>query len=51
MPLLDPTRIINNIIVLVILGGIFFMIWNKLDQEKVKSTIEGIKKLFGKKEE
>lgn len=51
MPLIDPTRIINNLIVLGVLGGIFFLIYSKLDKEQVKNVIDGIKRLFGKKEE
>ncbi len=51
MPLIDPTRIINNLTVLGVLLGIGFMIYSRMDKEKVKSTIDGIKKLFGGKEE
>lgn len=51
MPLLDMSRVGNNLIVLAILFGISFMIYSKMDREKVKATIEGIKNLFGKKEE
>ena len=51
MQLINPTRIFNNLIALAVIGWIFFMIWTKLDQEKVKGTIEGIKKLFRGKEE
>ena len=51
MPLIDPARIFNNLIVLGVLGWIFFMIYLKLDKEKVKSTMEGIKGLFSRKEE
>ena len=51
MPLIDPTRILNNLIALAAVGAIFFMIWSKMDKEKTRDTIEGIKKLFGGKKE
>ena len=51
MTLIDPTRIINNLVVLGVLAWIFFMIYSAMDKEKVKSTIESIKGLFGRKEE
>lgn len=51
MSLINPTRVVNNLVVLGILLGVGFMIYSKMDKEKVKSTIEGIKKLFGRKEE
>ncbi len=51
MPLIDSSRILNNAIVLAILAAFAFLIYSKLDREKTKSTIEGIKKLFSPKEE
>ena len=51
MPLIDPTRILNNLTALAVIFGIGFLIYSKLDKESVKSTIEGIKGLFSKKEE
>jgi len=51
MPLIDPTRIGNNLIVLGILFAIGFMIYQKMDKERVRETVEGLKNLFGKKEE
>ena len=51
MPLIDPTRIVNNLIVLGILGGIFFLIYSKLDKEQVRNLIDGIKRMFGKKDD
>ena len=51
MPLIDTTRIINNLIVLAVLFGIGFMIYSKMDKEQVKATMEGIKRLFSGKEE
>ena len=46
MSLLNISRVGNNLIVLAILFGTGFMIHSKLDRETVKSTIEGIKRLF-----
>jgi len=51
MPLINATRVLNNIIVLGVLAAIGFMIYLKLDKERVKSTIESIKGWFGSKEE
>ena len=51
MPLINPTRIFNNLITLAILAWIFFMIYSKMDREKVKSLVGNIKGMFGKKEE
>jgi len=51
MPLIDPARIINNLTALGVILGIGFMIYSKMDKERVKETIEGIKNLFGSKEE
>ncbi len=47
MALIDPSRILNNLIVLAALLGIGFLVYSKMDKEKVKSTIDGFKKLFG----
>ena len=46
MPLIDATRVFNNLIVLGILFGIGFMIYSKLDREKVRNTMENIKGLL-----
>jgi len=51
MPLIDPTRIMNNIIALGVIAWIFFMIYSKMDKEKVKDTIERLKNLFGGKKD
>ena len=51
MPLIDPSRIINNLIVLGVLLGIGFMIYSRMDKEKVKATVASLKNLFGSKEE
>ena len=51
MPLINLTRVGNNLIVFAILFGIGFMIYSKLDREKVRSTMDGIKNMFGRKEE
>ena len=51
MPLLDPTRILNNLIVLGILAWIFFLVWSKMDQEKTRETWNNLKNLFGGKKE
>lgn len=51
MPLIDPSRIFNNLVALGVIFGIGFMIYSKMDKEKVKSTIEGLKGLFGGKKE
>ena len=47
MPLLDISRVGNNLIAFGILAGIFFLIWSKMDKEKTRHTIDGFKKLFG----
>ncbi len=51
MPLIDASRVVNNLIVVAIIGFIFFMIYTKADKEKARGTIEGIKNLFGGKKE
>ena len=51
MPLLDATRVFNNLIALGVIGWIFFMIYSKMDKEKVKDTMERLKGLFGGKKE
>ncbi len=50
MTILDPSRILNNLLALGIISGVGFMIYSKMDKEQVKSLIEGIKRVFGKKE-
>ena len=51
MPLLDMSRIGNNLIVLGVLFAIGFMIYSKMDREKTRQTIDGLKNLFGGKKE
>jgi len=51
MPLIDPTRIINNLIVLGVLLGIGFMVYSRMDKARVKDTIEKLRGLFGGKKE
>ncbi len=50
MPLLDMTRVVDNILVLVILFIVGFMIYTKIDREKAKDTMERLKGLFKRKE-
>ncbi len=51
MPLLDLTRVVDNLLVLAILFIIGFMIYTKMGSEKAKGTMERLKGLFrGKKE-
>lgn len=51
MPLIDPSRVLNNLIVFGILLWIGFLIYSKMDKAKVYSAIESLKKMFGNKEE
>lgn len=51
MPLIDPSRVFNNLIALGVIAWIFFMIYSKMDKERVRSTIDGLKNLFGGKKE
>lgn len=51
MPLMNLSRVGNNLIVLGILFAIGFMIWSKMDREKVRGTVDGLKRLFGGKKE
>jgi len=51
MPLIDPTRILSNLLVLGILLWIGFMVYNKMDKTQVHNTIEKIKGWIGNKEE
>lgn len=51
MPLIDPTDILNNLLVLGILLWIGFMIYTKMDKDKVHSAMEKIKGWVGSKEE
>ena len=51
MPLINPTIILNNLLVLGILLMIGFMIYSKMDKEQVRNAIEKIKGWIGSKEE
>lgn len=51
MPLLNPSRIINNLTALGVILAIGFMIYSKMDKEKVRDTIDKLKGLFGGKKE
>ncbi len=51
MSLIDITRVGNNLVALVIIAGIAFMIWSKMDKNETKRTIDAIKGLFGGKKE
>lgn len=51
MPLLNISTVGNNLIALAVLLGIGFMIWSKMDKEKTRETVDGIKRLFGSKKE
>ncbi|KKN11192.1 hypothetical protein LCGC14_1028960 [marine sediment metagenome] len=51
MALLSISRIGNNLIGLGVIAWVFFMIYSKMDKEKLRSTMDGLKKLFGGKKE
>jgi len=51
MPLIDPTRVLNNLIVLGILLGLGLMIYFKMEKDKREALSEFIKKMLGSKEE
>ena len=51
MSLLDISRVRNNLVVLGILFAIGFMIYSRADREKARATIDGLKRLFGRKKE
>lgn len=50
MPLINPTRILNNLLVLGILAGIGFMIYSKMNKDKIQSVKEKIQGWMGKGE-
>lgn len=47
MVFLSIDRIIQNLITLAVLAIFFFLIWQKLDKQKVAQLGEAINKLFG----
>ena len=49
MAFLDPTRIFNNLIVLFVLGWIFFLVYSKMDKERMKQMADSFKSFFGGK--
>ena len=51
MPLLNISRVGNNLIALAVIAWIFFMIYARMDKAKVKDTIDKLKGLFGGKKE
>lgn len=51
MSLIDPARIMNNLIALGIIAWVFFMIYSKMDKARVKDTVDRLKNLFGGKKE
>ena len=51
MSIIDPTRVINNLIALFIVGWVFFLIYSKIDKERTKETWDNLKNLFGGKKE
>ncbi len=51
MSLIDPTRVLNNLIALGAIFAIGFMIYVKMDKARVKDTIEKLKGLLGGKKE
>ena len=51
MPLIDTSRILNNLVVLAVLGWVFFMVYSKMDKDKVKALVDNIKGMFKGKEE
>jgi len=51
MPLINLTRVTNNLVALAIILGIGIMIYAKMDKEQLRRTIEAIKGLFKRKEE
>ena len=51
MPLINPTRILDNLLVLGIILWIGFMIYSKMDKTQVHNAIERIKGWIGNKGE
>ncbi len=51
MPLIDLSRVGNNLIVLAILLGIAFMIYSQVNSARARGTLDRIKGLFGGKKE
>lgn len=47
MPLFNASRAWNNLLTLIILSIFLFIIYSKLDKEKVRDTIDNIKAWFG----
>ena len=47
MALINSTQVIQNVIALIAIAAIAFLIYSKMDKGKAKSTIGGIKRLFG----
>jgi len=50
MALIDPSRILNNIVALGVILGIGFLIYSQMDKQKIQSTLEGIKGMFNRGE-
>lgn len=51
MALIDPSRVVNNFIALGVIAWIIFMVYTKMDKERVKDTMAKLKGLFGGKKE
>lgn len=51
MPILNVTRVFNNLIVLGVLVWIGVMIYSKMDREKLRAMGESLSKMFGGREE
>lgn len=46
MSLIDPTKVLNNLIVLGVLLFIFIMIYSRIDKERLKAIRDSIKGMF-----
>lgn len=51
MPLINPSSILSNVLVLGIIFWIGFMIYSKMDKLQVHNAMEKIKGWIGRKEE
>ena len=49
MPLINASRVINNLLVLAILFGIGLLIYSKLDKNQIRHIINSIGGLFERK--
>lgn len=51
MPLINPSRIVNNVIALIIILWFAFLMWSKLDKQRVKEIFDSMSGMFRNKEE